>query len=77
MIKVNDLKGSLESVFYTFFNECVFLDGLIYCSQNSQVLFFYSKNNFKIESHDTIYIFKNYFVIVFSFFNNKRYPNKL
>ena len=37
---------------------------------------FFSKNNFKIGSHGTIHIFKNYFVIVFSVFSNKRYPNK-
>ena len=31
---------------------------------------------FKIESHDTIYTFKNYFATVFSVFSNKWYPNK-
>ena len=28
---------------------------------------------FKIGSHDTIYIFKNYFTIISLIFNNKRY----
>ena len=36
----------------------------------------FSNFNFKTGSHDTIYTFKNYFVIVFLVFNNKRYPNK-
>jgi len=31
------------------------------------------KSNFKIGSHSTIHTFKNYFVTVFSIFNNKRY----
>ena len=35
------------------------------------------KKNFKIGSHDTIYIFKNYFTIVFLVFSNKRYLNRL
>ena len=33
-------------------------------------------NNFKTESYGTIYTFKNYFTIVFSVFNYKRYPNR-
>ena len=37
---------------------------------------FFNKNNFKIGSHDTIHTFKNYFVIVFSVFSNKRYPKR-
>ena len=37
------------------------------------------KKNFKIRSHSTIHIFKNYFATIFSIFSfqqNKRYPNK-
>ena len=30
---------------------------------------FFNKNNFKTGSHDTIYIFKNYFTTIFSIFN--------
>ena len=37
---------------------------------------FFNKNNFKIGSHDTIHTFKNYFIIVFSVFSNKRYPKR-
>ena len=37
---------------------------------------FFSKNNFKTGSHDTIHIFKNYCVTVFSVFINKQYPNR-
>ena len=37
---------------------------------------FFHKNNFKTRSHNTIHIFKNSFVTVFSVFNNKQYPNK-
>ena len=32
---------------------------------------------FKIGSHGTIHTFKNYFIIVFSVFSNKRYPNEI
>ena len=32
--------------------------------------------NFKTGSHGTIHTFKNYFVIVFSIFSNKWYPNR-
>ena len=44
-------------------------------SQDPQTTFFNEKN-FKTGSHSTIDTFKNYFVIVFSVFNNKRYPNR-
>ena len=37
---------------------------------------FFRKKNFKIGCHSTIHIFKNYFVTIFSVFNNKRYPNR-
>ena len=57
--------------------------GPVHCSQDPQVLKKKKKNNnnnnnnnFKTGSHDTINIFKNYFVIVFSIFSNKRYPNR-
>ena len=36
----------------------------------------FNKIFIKIRSHNTIYTFKNYFVTVFSVFNNKRYPNR-
>ena len=38
--------------------------------------FIQQKKNFKFGSYDTINIFKNYFVIVFSVFSNKRYSNR-
>ena len=34
------------------------------------------KVNFKIRFYGTIYIFKNYFVILFSVFSKKWYPNR-
>ena len=37
---------------------------------------FSKKTIFKIESHGSIHIFKNYFVTVFSVFNNKQYRNR-
>ena len=52
-----------------------FLVGSVHCSQDLQV-FFFNKNNFKTESHDTIHIFKNYFATIFSVFKNKHYPNR-
>ena len=48
--------------------------GPVHCSCDLQI-FFFIKNNFKTESHDTIHIFKIYFVTVFLVFSNKRYPN--
>ena len=36
---------------------------------------FFNKIFIKIGSYDTIHIFKNYFVTVFSVFNNKQYQN--
>jgi len=45
-----------------------FCVGPVYYSQDPQVLF-QQKNNFKTETHDTIYTFKNYFATVFSVFN--------
>jgi len=43
-------------------------------------LFFLNKTFIKNEFHDTIHTFKNYFAIIFSFLvfsfqQNKRYPN--
>ena len=49
---------------------------IVHCSQDPQL--FYSLKKFLNGSHDTIYIFKNYFDIVFSIFSfqqNKLYPN--
>ena len=51
--------------------------GLVHCSRNPQTLLF---NNFFIKngSHSTIHTFKNYFTtvfLVFSFQQNKLYPN--
>ena len=37
---------------------------------------FFSKTFIKNGSHGTIQTFKNYFAIVFSIFNNKRYSNR-
>ena len=39
--------------------------------------FFPQKNNFKIRSYITIYIFENYFVKIFLVFNNKQYQNRI
>ena len=36
----------------------------------------FNKNNFKIGFQYTIHTFKNYFVIIFSIFSNKRYLNR-
>ena len=44
----------------------------IYVSQTSFFSNFFIKNM----SHDTIYIFKNYFVTIFSVFNFQLYPNR-
>ena len=48
--------------------------GLVHYLWDSQTYLF---NNFFIKngSHDTIYIFKNDFVIVFSVFSFQQYPN--
>ena len=35
----------------------------------------FNKFLFKMVSYYTIYIFKNYFIIIFSVFNNKQYLN--
>ena len=65
----------MDSAFCAIQCSCVFLVG-------SWALFMRPatwkkcKFNFKIGSHSTSHIFKNYFVIVFLVFNNKRYPNK-
>ena len=64
---------SLRSMF-----QCLSV-GPVYCSQEPQTSFF-NKIFIKNGSHDTIYIFKNYFAtmfLIFSFQQNKRYPNKL
>ena len=55
---------------------CVFLCGSCTLFTRPASIDF-SKFFFKTGSHGTIHIFKNYFAIVFSIFNNKRYPNKL
>ena len=52
--------------------------GLVYCSRDPQTSFL-TKTLIKNGSHGIIYIFKNYFVTVFSIFNfqqNKLYPNR-
>ena len=61
-----------------WFFSCVvhFSMGPVYCSWDPQVLYSAKKKNFKFGSYDTIHIFKNYFVTVFSIFSNKRYPNR-
>ena len=60
----------LWSMFYAFPNESIFSISLVYYSQNPQVPLF-SNFFFKTESHGTIHIFKNYFTVIFSVFNNK------
>ena len=68
---------SIWKVHFARLSAVHFLDG------ESRVLFtafistFFNKIFIKIESHDTIYIFKNYFAIVFSIFSNKQYLNIL
>ena len=47
---------------------CVLICGSRALFMGSSITFF-SKNNFKFGSHDTIHTFKNYFVTVFSVFN--------
>ena len=70
------------STFNLFFLRRVFdafLVGPVYCLWDPQTSFF-NKIFIKNGSHDTIYIFKNYFATIFSIFSfqqNKRYPNKL
>ena len=58
----------LESTFCMFPSRCV-LKKWILCTVHGTCKYFFSKNNFKIEFHDTIHTFKNYFAIVFSIFN--------
>ena len=65
--------------FFFFFLEKRVSMGPVYCSWDSQTSFF-SKTFIKNWSHGTIHTFKNYFVTVFSVFSfqqNKRYPNTL
>ena len=45
-----------------------FLMGLVHSSRDPQTYFF-NKTFIKNRSHDTIHIFKNYFIIVFLVFN--------
>ena len=67
---------------FLLFRPFIISVGLVYCSWDPQISLF---NNFFIKngSHDTIHIFKNYFVIVFSVFNfssnkfNSNRPNIL
>ena len=75
--RVRDLEFSvnLDCAENFFQHICVSVSG-------SHVLFieptntFFSKIFIKTGSHNTIHIFKNYFVTVFSVFSNKRYLNK-
>ena len=54
---------------------------VLWLSSGSRALFmgptnlFFSKIFIKNESHDTIHTFTNYFITIFSVFNNKQYPN--
>ena len=57
-------------------NDAFFLVDLIHYLRGP-ISNFFSKNNFKTRSHDTIHTFKNYFVIVFLVFSNKWYLNRL
>ena len=66
--------ASLGSAF-CIFQQCVFFSES--CALfTGPANYFFQKNNFKIGSHGTIHIFKNYFTKIFSVFNNKQYPNK-
>ena len=58
----------LESAFCVFPSRCVLKKWILYTVQGTRKYFF-SKNNFKTESHGTIHTFKNYFTIVFSIFS--------
>ena len=46
----------------------IFLEGLVQCSRDPQVLYL-EKKNFKTGFHSTIHIFKNYFATMFSVFS--------
>ena len=62
-------------LFFFFFP--TFPVGPVHCSRDVQTSFF-NKIFIKNGSHDTIYIFKNYFAtmfLIFSFQQNKQYPN--
>ena len=58
----------LESAFCVFPSRYV-LKKWILCTVQGTRKYFFSKNNFKTESHGTIHTFKNYFTIVFSIFS--------
>ena len=51
------------------------VSGFVYCLWNSQI-FFLAKFCNKNGLYGTIYIFKNYFTIIFSIFSNKWYLNR-
>ena len=68
---------SIWKVHFARLSAVHFLDG------ESRVLFtafistFFIKIFIKTGSHDIIYLFKNYFAIMFSIFSNKQYLNRL
>ena len=49
--------------------------GPVHCSQDPQIRNS-AKKKFKTGSHMALFIFKNYFAVVFSIFSNKQYPNR-
>ena len=76
-VNIDLLVGPTTSLTTKFALEWHCSVGPVHCSWDLQTYFF---NNFFIKngSYGTIHIFKNYFVIVFSVFSfqqNKRYPN--
>ena len=58
-----------------FFSGCIFLSGSM-GTVIGPVNMEKCKSNFKIGSHGSIHIFKNYFATVFLVFSNKQYPNR-
>ena len=74
------IKHASVFVYFLFFWEAhlcgfyAFPLSLVHNLWDPQISFF-NKTFIKNESSGIIYIFKNYFAIVFSVFNNKQYPN--
>ena len=68
-VSLNSGKSSVLRVYVFLVESCIlFAESVSVKKCNS---------NFKTGSHDTIYIFKNYFTTVFSVFSNKQYLNRL
>ena len=69
----NTLQLSLDSTFLAICISFFYGSRALFTGSTSTN---FSKFFFKIGSHGTIHIFKNYFATVFSVFRNKQYPNK-